>query len=104
MKKQFVRDFRDLNTSLENAHRPHSQFDQYPTLCHSYVSTVSFTPASAPSSSFRLVPSPGFKCIMRFLNPGFTCSNSSPFRQVRDFNAARHLGPIIRQATVQPDG
>jgi hypothetical protein len=34
---------------------------------------VSFTPESAPSSSFRLVPSPGFKCMMRFLNPGFTC-------------------------------
>jgi hypothetical protein len=37
------------------------------------------------------VPSPGFKCMMRFLNPGFICSNSSSFKQVRDFSAARHL-------------
>src|SRR6266550_6953022 len=75
---------------MENAHRARSQFDHSPTLCHSYVSTVSFTPESAPSSSFCRCPVRGFKCMMRFLNPGFICSNSSSFKQVRDFSAARH--------------
>jgi error-prone DNA polymerase len=30
--------------------------------------------------------------MMRFLNPGFICSNSSSFKQVRDLSAARHHG------------
>ena len=91
---KFVRDFRDLSTRPGKRHRARSQFDHCPTLCHSYVSTVSFTPESAPSSSFCLVPSPGFKCMMRFLNPGFICSNSSSFKQVRDFSAARQWAKL----------
>jgi protein-S-isoprenylcysteine O-methyltransferase Ste14 len=56
-----------------------------------YLKGEPYQPESAPSSSFCLVPSPGFKCMMRFLNPGFICSNSSSFKQVRDFSAARQL-------------
>src|SRR5260370_33289034 len=29
--------------------------------------------------------------MMRFINPGFICSNSSSFKQIRDFSAARQL-------------
>ena len=39
--------------------------------------------------------------MMRFLNPGFICSNSSSFKQVRDFSAARH--ERFRSATKYQD-
>ncbi|MCU1250032.1 MAG: putative hydrolase [Edaphobacter sp.] len=45
--------------------------------------------------------------MMRFLIPGFICSNSSSFKEVRDFSAARHLlfkdYPAAKAAMVEAD-